>query len=699
MTRDLRPLFEPRSVAILGASSHPSKWGQWLSRGALKGEARRSIYLVNRNGGEILGRPSYRSLSELPEAPELVALAVPASAFEEAVDDALAAGAKAIVAITAGLGELGAEGVARESAVVARVLEAGAMLLGPNCLGVFDAGADLELGPNELPKGPVGLISQSGNLALELGLLLADADLGFSRVASIGNQADIQAAELIDAFAAHEATRVITVYCEDFRDGRAFARAAYRALEGGKAVVLLTVGRSETAARAARSHTGALVSDLVAVDAACRAAGITRVETPKELVDVAQAFLAPSRPRGRRVAVVGDGGGQGAIAADLAYAQGLELPTLSGDLTARLGAVLPATAATGNPVDLAGAGEQDFASFERVVRLLLESGEVDSALLTTYFGGYREYADEFYEAEIEVACGMARAAAESGRPLFVHTMYWRSDAAFALRAAGVPVFREVEAAAGGLARLAESAVRPRRSVPPLPATRPEEPSLREGYWEARELVAGAGIEVIPARRVRTREEALEAATHLGYPVVLKALGLLHKTDAGGVVLGISGEEQLSSSFSDLGTRLSAAAYSVERAALAAGGVELIVGCRRDLRFGPVALAGLGGIHTELFRDTAAGLAPLTEEEAEELLLSLRAAPLLLGARGGARVDLSSAVRALAALSHVAAERSEISEIEINPLLVTPDGAVGLDARVVLREKGDEDARLSERSHH
>jgi acyl-CoA synthetase (NDP forming) len=688
VTRDLRPLFDPRSVAVLGASNDPAKWGQWLSRGALKGEGRRAVYLVNRNAGEVLGRPAYRSLADLPEAPELVALAVPAAGFEEAVDASLAVGSKAIVAITAGLGEMGPDGVARERAVVERVRAAGAMMLGPNCLGVYDAGADLELGSNELQAGPVGLISQSGNLALELGLLLGDAGLGFSRFASIGNQADLEAADFVSALAAHEPTKVITVYCEDFRDGRAFARAAQQAVEGGKAVILLTVGGSEAAVRAARSHTGALVSDLVAVDAAGRAAGFQRVATPKELVDAAQAFLTPWRPRGRRIGVVGDGGGQGAIAADVASALGLELPTLSDGLSARLAGVLPATAATRNPVDLAGGGEQDFDNFERVVRLLLESGEVDAALMTTYFGGYSEYADEFREHESEVARGMGRVAAETGRPLVVHTMYWRSDAAAALRTAGIPVFREIEAGAGAVARLAESVERLPRGVPELPPP-PQGEALVDGYWEARELLAAAGIPFARARRAGTPAEARAAAAEIGYPVVLKALGPLHKSDAGGVALGIAGEEELARVLSRMATRLSPEAYSVEQMAPVGDGVELIVGARRDRRFGPVALVGIGGLYTELLRDVAVALAPIQEDEALDLLQSLRGAPLLVGARGRPPVDLTAAARAAAALSLLAARRPEIAEVEVNPLLVTPDGALGLDARLVLGEKGDE----------
>ena len=250
--RDLRPLFDPRSVAVVGASSDPVKWGNRLAQGALRGRHRRPVYLVNRNGGEILGERAYRSPAELPEPPELVVLTVPAAAFEEAAEASLAAGAKALVGISAGLGESGEEGRAREQAVVERVRAAGAVLLGPNCLGVFDAQAELDLGWSELPAGSIGLISQSGNLALELALLAADYGLGFSRFASLGNQADIEAAELVGAFAEHEPTRVIALYCEDFRDGREFASAAHTAVEAGKPVILLTVGGSDASVRADR---------------------------------------------------------------------------------------------------------------------------------------------------------------------------------------------------------------------------------------------------------------------------------------------------------------------------------------------------------------------------------------------------------------------------------------------------------------
>jgi acyl-CoA synthetase (NDP forming) len=689
--RDLRALFDPRSVAVLGASNDPAKWGHWLARGALKGEHRRPVFLVNRSGGEILGRPAFRSLTEVSAPAELVVVAVPAAAFEEAVDAALAAGAKAIVAISAGLGETGEQGVSRERAVVERVRAAGAVLLGPNCLGVFDAGAGLELASNELPPGELGLVSQSGNLALELGLLADDYGIGFSRFASLGNQADLEAAEVVADFAAHERTKAIAVYCEDFRDGRAFARAAAGAVEAGKPVMLLAVGRSEAGARAARSHTGALVSDLAAVDAACAAAGIARVSTPRELVDLAHALLSGTRLRGRRIGVVSDGGGHGVIACDVVAGHGLELPRLSDGLSRVLAEALPSTASTSNPVDLAGGGEQDFWSYERTARLLLESGEVDALLLTGYFGGYSQYSEDFRERETAVAHAIGGAVAASGRPIVAQTMYPASDPARALRAGGVPVYREIEAAGSVLARLAMLAGGAPRGVPALPA-----PAAGHvtggGYFESRKLLADAGIPFAEARRAASSDEALAAARELGYPVVLKALGLLHKSDAGGVVLGIAGEAELERSLTDMATRLSPSGYAVERMEPVDAGIELIAGVRRDRRFGPIALVGLGGVYAELLGDVAVALAPVDADAAEALVRSLRGAALLLGARGRRPLAVGAAARALATLSRVAAERPEIAEVEINPLLVTEEDAIGLDARVVLVEEGERDAR-------
>lgn len=684
MKRDLRALFDPRSVAVLGASNDPGKWGHWLARGALKGEERRSVFLVNRNGGEILGRPAYASLADLPEPPELVVISVPADAFEESVDAALAAGAKALVGISAGLGEMGPEGQARERAAAERVRAAGGALIGPNCLGIFDAGSELDLSSNEVPSGPIGLVSQSGNLALEIGLLAEEVGLGFSRFVSLGNQADVDAAELVEALAEHEPTRIVTVYLEDFHDGRAFARAALTAWEAGKPVLLLTGGATKASARAARSHTGALVSDRVAVEAACAASGMERVATPREAVDVAQALLAYPGAPGRRVAVVADGGGHTVLAADLAADLGLELPTLADRTRAELAAILPPTAATANPVDLAGGGERDVHNFARVVTTLLGAAEVDSVLLTGYFGGYSQYSEDFLEREVAAAHAMAAAAASAARPLLVQTMYSRSPAALALRELGVPLYRELEGALRGLAALVRRSERPPRGVPNLPAPAPAHERVETpGYWEARELLREAGIELVEARPASTVDDVLAAAADLGYPVVLKALGQVHKSDAGGVAVGLADREALEEALSQMAT-LQPSEYSVERTAPVGEGVELLVGVRWDERFGPVLLVGAGGLYAELVRDVAAALAPVDEEHAQDLIRSLRISALLEGARGRPRLDVKAAAQAAAALSAFAAARHDLGEIEINPLLVTENGVLALDARAVAK---------------
>ncbi len=672
MTRDLRPLFEPRSVAIVGVSADPDKWGHWFARDAARGVHRRSVLLVGRSGGELFGLPVHRSLAELPEVPELVVLSVPAHGLEEAVDESLAAGAKALIAIAAGFGELGPEGAARERAIVERVRAAGAVMVGPNCLGIYDAASELQLAWSDLPGGPIGFLSQSGNIALEIGLLLADVGLGYSRLVSVGNQADLGITELVSALGEHEGTRAIGIYCEDFRDGRAFAEAA-RAT--GKPVVLLTVGRTAGAIRAARSHTGSLTSDLDVVDAACRAAGIHRVETPHELVVTLRALLSRHRPRGRRVGIVGDGGGYGAVACDLLGQSGFELPVLSAVTQEKLRAVLPHTAATANPVDLAGAGEQDQLSFARTTRILLEADELDAVLFTSYFGGYSSVSDELRARELAAADGIAAAIADTGTPLVAHTMHWDAPPARALLAEDVPVYRLVESAVAALGALLRDKEAPGALPEPPPAT---DPLGATDYTAAREALAGAGVPFGRAVTVHDHEDALAAAREVGYPVVLKALGALHKSDAGGVVIGLEDDEALRAALG----KLDAAAYSVETAEDTAAGLELLVGARWDARFGPVVVVGAGGVHAELLRDTAVALAPVDEAGAERLLRSLRSAPLLDGARGAPPLDVQAAAAAIAAFSRFAAAHPELIELEINPLLVRRDGAVGLDARFV-----------------
>jgi acetate---CoA ligase (ADP-forming) len=684
--RDLKPLFDPRSLAILGASSIPTKWGYWLARSALKGVTRRHVYLVNRGGKDILGQRTYPSLADVPHPVDLVVISIGAAGFEQAVDDALAAGARAIVAITAGLGETGRDGRAIERAVTERVRAAGALLVGPNCLGVADTVSKLDLASSEFGPGSIGLISQSGNLGIELALIATEAGVGFSRFVSVGNQADLDVTELIESYTSHDPTRVIAVYAEDFHDGRGLAEAAMRAHEAGKPVILLTVGSSKAGARAARSHTGAMVSASVAVDAACRASGMLRVNSPREMIELAQGLLMPNPPRGRRVGIVGDGGGHVALAADMVIQSGMTLPLLSDDVAGQLAATLPERAATRNPVDLAGGGEEDFRNFERTVRILAASGEVDAVLLTGYFGGYSQESLDFARRETQVAVGMANAVEESGRPLVVQTMYPASPSIRALRSRRVPVYADIESAVHVLARLAEHSSQTPWGVPAMPQPAPQAQTAN-GYFEARKLMASAGVPFVEARQVVKLAEARAGAKEIGYPVVLKALGSSHKSDLGGVKLGIESEAELTSAFRDMTRRLKPQAFSVEQMAVSAAGVELMIGIREDPSFGPVVIIGMGGVYAEVMQDVAVALAPITRKAAEELIRSLRGAPLLLGTRGHAPLDVAAVAQAVVALSAVGSERTDFAEMEINPLLVTRDGVLALDARVVRPKSG------------
>ncbi len=679
--RDLEPLFAPRSVAVLGASTDPNKWGGWLARTALRGAHRRPVHLINRRGGTLDGRPLLTSLAEAGGSVETVVVGVPEAGLEQAVEESLAQGARALIVITAGLAEKDEAGRAREQALVERVRGAGAVMLGPNCIGVYDALSEFHISSNDYPGGPIGLISQSGNLSLELGMLLERCELGLSRFASIGNQADVRLPELVEHLAGHEPTRAIAIYAEDVSDGRAFVEAARQAAQH-KPVILLNSGRSAAGARGAASHTGALVTSDAVIAAACRDAGIVRVDSPGELADACQAFVRSPRARGRRVAVIADGGGHGSVAADLVSASGLEVPAFSEQLMARIEPQLERAGSVSNPVDIID-GADGLASFTGIVRACLESGEVDSVLLTGYYGGYALYSDDYRASEPREAAAMAALQDELERPVVVHSIFADTvGEGTDLRAQGLAVYERSEQAVRALAALT--------TPPPTPAAAAPTPGSvmcgTPGYVEARALLLEAGIAYGEGAPARDADEAVMLADRLGlYPVTLKAVdaGLVHKSDVGGVRVGLADAGELLAAAREMTERLSPALLFVERTADVRDGVELVVGATRDPRFGAVVLVGLGGILVETLRDTAVALAPLDAAAAERLLRSLRTAAVLDGVRGRPAVDAGAAARAVVALGDAMAAHPEIAELEINPLLVTPRAAIALDARVAL----------------
>ncbi|PBC50842.1 acid--CoA ligase [Rhodococcus sp. ACS1] len=671
----LSAFSDPASVAVVGASADPAKWGYWLASGALIGEHRRRVHLVNRRTDTLLEHPCHPNLSALPEVPDLVALCVPAPFVSDVVDEALALGVRGFLGVTAG--------VPGEAELAARIRSAGARLVGTNSLGIYDSATDLSLAWGRFTPGPLAIISQSGQLGSELATLGARHGVGVSRFVSIGNQSDVTAAELLADLGNHDPTRVIALYLESFSDGESLFRTLRALRDTGRPTLLLTVGASAASTRLARSHTGSLTSAVDVVDAACRAAGVLRVSTPDELITVARAFLSTTVPVGNRVAIVGDSGGQCAIAADVTSASALTVPDFSPALAESIALQLPPGAASSNPVDLAGAGEQDLGSYASVVEHLLRADESDAVVLTGYFGCYARDAPTLAEREAAVAERIGRASAETGKPVVVHTMAPESRTAEALWRHGVPVFDTIDSAIRALSGL--SRLRPQKQSNPTLSEPVPKDGLRAGYWAARELLTDLGVAFPDGAVVRTHEEAVDVAGRLRAPFVLKASWLEHKSEAGGVVVGIDGPEQLARTFQDMHSRLGDGDYVLEEQDTRAGTVEILVGARRDPDLGPVIVVGAGGTETEVLQDIGLESAPVGPDDALAMLERLRCMPLLRGWRGRPAVCVDGLVDVITRVSRLIAERPDIAEIELNPVRVAPDGALTVDALVVAAE--------------
>lgn len=683
MSDSLTDLFDPKSVAVVGASNDPKKWGHWLARGALAGAHRRTVHLVNHNGSQVVGTECARRLSDLPEVPELVAITTPPAHVRAVVEEGLALGVRYFVVITTGVGDPPSS--QDERALIELVRDSGARLVGPNCMGLVDTTADFSLSWGEFATGAVGLVSQSGNVGLELGRMLARVGQGFSRFVSLGNQHDVDAVDAIEALIAHKPTKLIAAYIEDFRDGRRLAEVFAAATAADKPVLLLTVGRSEASSRAALSHTGALVSASAVVQAMCRESGALYVSSSGELVDTAQVLLAPVSVQGERVAVLGDSGGQSALAADTLSAATLSVPTFDSSTIGRLGSVLPTYAGLSNPVDLAGVGEADLGNYPAVAELL-HSSNTDVTVLTGYFGDYATDSPALMDSEVRAATRLAEVSVAAHRPVLVHSMGRDTQALVALRDNGIPVLERIEhlsAALHNAARWhAQAGAIPHDAGPS--STRVDVAPVGSGdYEDMRNLLVECGIDFPPASFVRNADDAIAAARRLGYPVALKAMGLAHKTEMGGVALGLDNDSDLRAAFGVMRQRTGSASYAVESMCSPPHAVELIMGVRRDAAFGPVAMVGIGGTTAELLADTAVGLAPLTHERAEHMIRSLRLAPLLGGWRGAPPADVDAAARTLVRLARAGVEHPELAELEINPVLVHPSGAIALDAAGVI----------------
>lgn len=685
-SRDLTALFEPESVLLVGATEDTLKWGGWVTKSFAETRDRRATHFVNRRGGELYGIPARTSIAEVDAKIDLAVIVVPAPGVPEAVTQSLALGAKALVIITSGFGETSDEGRAVQEAMVAEARAAGAVLLGPNCLGLYDDATKLNVYGGTFPSGDLAFATQSGNLALEVALMLEHQGLGLTRFASVGNQADLTIGDVIRDFAHHDATRVVGAYVESPRDGAAFADAV-REAAAHKPVVLFAAGRTAAGAHAAASHTGNLAAESRVLRAICRDAGAVVVDTPGEFVDAVATLRTGFQLGRRRIGVVADGGGHGVVAADTVIESGLEMAELAEETRQAMVPHLKHNAPA-NPVDLAGADGSMLWCFHGLVDAMLSSEEVDAVVMSGYFGGYGAYHPESEQAELEVVEAIAAAAAARGKPVVIQSMEEPSANASIrrMKQIGLPVFPRIEQAVAALKRLDRPPLVRAGAAADVPA---RDISERPAYPEARAALAELDIPFPPGELATGAAEAAEILGRVGAPAAMKAVAaeLLHKTDAGGVVLGVTAPAIAAETFDAMMHRVTEASGVVlngiwiERMA-DAGGVDLVVGAKRDAAFGPVILVGVGGVFVEILDDVVLAPAPTDPRHLSGLIRTLRAFPLLAGARGQEPVDVDEVARIACRLGDLLVAHPEIAEVEINPLRATAGGAVALDARIV-----------------
>lgn len=681
----LRPFFEPRAVAVVGAGRTRGTIGAEIFHNLSAGGFRGVAYPVNRSAAEVDGTAAYPSVSSIPHAVDLAIIAVPSPCVDEVVEDCIRKNVRALVVITAGFGETGADGRAREAALLEKIRAAGIRMIGPNCMGVVntDPGVCLNatFAPAAPPPGRVAFSSQSGALGLAILEYARRLNLGISTFASIGNKADVSSNDLIQYWAEDPRTDVILLYLESFGNPRKFSQIARRVARR-KPIVAVKSGRSRSGSRAAASHTGALAASDTAVDALFRQAGVIRTDTLEELFDVATLLAHQPLPAGSRVAVLTNAGGPAILAADACEAAGLSLPALSDETVARLRGFLPAAASVGNPVDMLATASADH--YRRAIPLLLSDPSVDS-LLVIFIPPLVTEASDVAAAVVETTRGTTK-------PVLA-TFLGATGAPEAL--APIPCFTFPEAAARALARTVTYGrwrANPPGTIVSFSDCRVDDARsivarALPGGWlmpdQAQSLVAAFGIRAVETIVAKTEEETVRAARKVGFPVVLKGTGptLLHKTESRAVVLGLADEAALRRAYATLASRLGAALTGVIVQPMIATGTEMFVGATLDPTFGHIVLCGSGGTLLELVKDVACGLHPLTDRTAQEMLDSIRGVALLRGFRGGPSRDEPALRELLLRVSALLEACPEIAEIDLNPVVVHESGVDAVDVRI------------------
>ncbi|QOF77907.1 acetate--CoA ligase family protein [Variovorax sp. 38R] len=694
-TESLSALFAPRSIAVVGASSNAQKIGgipvDYQRRFGFEG----ALYPVNPNADRIQELPAFPSLRAIGQPVDLAILAVPSALVDGALDDAIAAGVKGVVLFSSGFAEVGAEGAAAQARLGDKARAAGVRLVGPNCLGFMNVARHVYAtfspapGVGRVMPGRIGLVSQSGAFGAYAYAMARARGVGLSLWATTGNEADVQVADCLAWLAQDPDTDVIMAYMEGCRDGPRLRAALALAQANGKPVVMVKVGRTALGAEAAASHTAALAGDDAVYDAVFRQYGVLRARNLTEFFDLAHSAAVAGRPRDRSIGLFTLSGGVGALMADEASAQGLDAQPLSDAAQDTLRSWVP-FAAPRNPVDITGQVTNDMTLIERTARVMLDDRGFASWMGFLAAAGA---SDAFWPVLRSLVTSLREAYPDT---LLAVSTLLSPERRAELEAMRCLVFADPSDGIRTIAALA--GLKPAAAVAAAPASIAPSLTLAPGTMsepDALALLADAGVPVVAHRVVRSADEAAAAAEALGEAVVVKIVSadIPHKSDVGGVALGLRGAAQARAAFERtrdhaLTARPEAQLDGALVARMLTGGVECIAGVHRDPVFGPVLMFGLGGIHVETLRDVSLRALPITRDDALAMVRELRAFAILNGARGRPPADLDSIADALCALADFAQRAGDsLDSAEINPLIARPQaegGCVAVDALVVGR---------------
>ena len=698
----LTAFFQPRSIAVIGASEREGSVGRaiWDNLHGFSG----TVYPVNAKRVELCGAKAYPNIATLPEVPELVIIVTPATTVPQLLEEAGVAGVRAVIVISAGFKETGPEGAKLEAEVLAAAKRHGVRLIGPNCLGLMNphAGLNATFASSVARPGRVAFLSQSGALCTAILDWSHDQHVGFSAFVSTGAMADVGWGDLIRHFGEDPNTSSIVIYMESVGDDAAAFLAAARAVAAQKPIVVIKVGRTAEASRVAASHTGAMTGSDAVLDAALRQSGVLRVDTIEELFDMAEVLAKQPLPTGRRLAIVTNAGGPGALATDALVLGHGELAELAAKTMGDLNALLPLHWSHHNPVDVLG--DADAARFAQALRIVAGDAAVDGvlAILTP----------QAMTKPTHIAREVAEIAGQINKPLLASWMGAQSvqEGRGILNAAGVPTYDYPDEAALAFVRMREHRLRLIWLSETLSAHADDDDSealplvgemidavLKSGRTlmteqEAKQLLQVAGIPIVETRAAYDEEAAVAAAEALGFPVVVKLLSstITHKSDCGGVQLNLLSAAAVQQAWrlirDNVTHLLGLAAFegvTVQRM-ITQKGIELILGVSTDAQFGPVLLIGAGGTLVEVLQDHALALPPLNHALARRWVEQTRIAKVLHGVRGQPAVDLVALDDTLVKFARLVQHERRIVELDINPLLATPDGIIALDARVVVR---------------